>query len=121
LPEHIELAPDGPLRLSEEEEPEPDFFLFPASMRVNDVRGPDALLVVEIADSSFKKDSLIKAPIYAAHGVREYWIVNLNEGATYVHRNPTGGKYPPPSEVPFDDDLTSLAAPDLAVCVRRVL
>lgn len=71
LPETVRLAPDGPLRLSETDEPEPDFFLFRAPMRVNQVRGPDALLVVEIADSSFRKDQRVKAPLYARYGVRE--------------------------------------------------
>jgi Uma2 family endonuclease len=86
LPADTKLAPDGPLRLAADEEPEPDFYLFPAAMNVNDVRGPDVLLAVEIADSSLVKDRDIKAPLYAAHGVRAYWIVVLETRETLVHR-----------------------------------
>jgi Uma2 family endonuclease len=104
LPTNIELAPDGPLRLSDEEEPEPDFFLFPAAMRVNRVKGPDALLVVEIAASSLARDLLIKAPLYAAHGVREYWIVDLENRVTLVHTLAQGA-YDTPTRVAFDAAL----------------
>jgi Uma2 family endonuclease len=121
LPPHVELAPDGPLRLSEEDEPEPDFFLFPATMRVNDVRGSDTLLVVEISHSSIRKDIKIKTPIYAGYGVREYWIVDLNDRRTLVHRNPSPDGYPKPTEIAFTQPLSCAALPELAVRIADIL
>jgi Uma2 family endonuclease len=106
LPESIMLAPDGPLRLSAENEPEPDFYLFAGDMNVNDVRGESALLVVEISDTSLSKDKLVKAPLYAAHGVREYWIIDLASRTTFVHRQPNAGSYPEPRAVAFDNTLS---------------
>src|SRR5580704_7132450 len=44
LPDDIAIAPDGTLRLAERDWPEPDFYLFPASMRPSTVRGPDTLV-----------------------------------------------------------------------------
>lgn len=41
-----------------------------------DVRGGDALLVVETADTSLRCDLDTKAPVYAVHGVHEYWVIN---------------------------------------------
>lgn len=110
LPLEIDLAPDGPLRLADDEEPEPDFYLFPASMDVNDVRGGDVIVAVEIADSSFTKDRQIKAPLYAEHGVREYWIVALEQRKTLVFRL-ADGAYGEPAEVAFD---APLSAPNIA-------
>jgi Uma2 family endonuclease len=104
------LTPDGPLRLDEEEEPEPDFYLFPAHMRVNDVRGPDTLLVCEIADSSLAKDRAVKAPLYSAYGVRIYWIVDVINRVTFVHTL-DAGVHGEPEIAPFDQPL---AAPGIA-------
>lgn len=121
LPETIMLAPDGPLRLSAQNEPEPDFYLYAADANVNDVRGETVLLVVEISDTSLSKDKLVKAPLYAAFGVREYWIIDLVSRITLVHRQPRVDSYPEPQSVPFDNVLTALAAPGLSVRLGDVL
>ncbi len=47
-----------------------------------------ALLVVEVAGTSLQQDRLSKAPIYAAAGIPEYWIVNLRAGIVEVMRDP---------------------------------
>jgi Uma2 family endonuclease len=41
-----------------------------------------------VADTSLEFDRLTKAPLYAANGIREYWIVNLNDGEVEVRRQP---------------------------------
>lgn len=121
LPESIMLAPDGPLRLSAENEPEPDFYLFAAAMNVNDVRGDSVLLVVEISDTSLSKDKLVKAPLYAAHGVQEYWIIDLASRTTFVYRQPTSGTYPEPQAVAFDKPLSIGSASGIAIKLSEVL
>jgi len=121
LPESIMLAPDGPLRLSAENEPEPDFYLYHAEMNVNDVRGENVLLVVEISDTSLSKDKLVKAPLYAAHGVQEYWIIDLASRTTLVHRRPAEGSFPEPKAVGFDEALSVDAAPVIYLKLNEVL
>lgn len=44
-------------------------------------------LVVEVAVSSHRRDRE-KAPVYAAAGVTEYWIVDVVRGEVVVHREP---------------------------------
>jgi Uma2 family endonuclease len=44
----------------------PDILVHPAAIMTPDVRGGDALLVLEVADTSLRYDLDIKAPIYAA-------------------------------------------------------
>jgi Uma2 family endonuclease len=121
LPESIMLAPDGPLRLSIENEPEPDFYLFAADADVNAVRGDSVLLVVEISDTSLGKDRFVKAPLNASHGVREYWIIDLASRSTLVHRNPGSGAYPDTQVVAFEAPLTALVAPALSIRLSEVL
>lgn len=111
LPYTLRLAMQGPLRLSPVQEPEPDMFVYPDEMRASQVRGPDTLLVIEVADSSLSKDRLIKAPIYAAHGVRLYWVIDPVGRTTWVHRLVADMIYGEPEAVPFDQPL---AAPEIA-------
>lgn len=51
--------------------------------------GPsDIALVIEVADSSLRRDRTIKLQTYAAAGITSYWIVNLDARAVEVHSNP---------------------------------
>ncbi len=50
-------------------------------------------LVVEVSYSSLRYDRIMKARLYARHGVPEYWIVNLPEACVEVHREPEGDTY----------------------------
>jgi Uma2 family endonuclease len=119
LPDSFDYASQGPLRLSEYHEPEPELFVFREGIRVNDVRGPDLALVIEIAYSSLTFDLKIKAPIYAEHGVREYWVVDVENRRTLIHRLSADGTYDEPQPIAFDAPLSapggqSLILADLA-------
>ena len=107
LPEDLTAASQGPLRLTDHHEPEPELFVFPHGMNVNDVRGPDALLVVEIAHTSLDFDLKIKAPLYAEHGVREYWVVDVENRRTLVHRLRADDSYGEPEAVAFSATLSA--------------
>jgi len=104
LPDAVKAAVANPIRLASDQEPEPDIYLFPASMDPNDVRGPDASLVVEVSDSSLRRDRIRKARIYAAHGVNLYWVVECGAAVTWVHRL-DHDTYAPPAAVAFDQPL----------------
>ncbi len=53
----------------------------------------DALLVIEISDTALDYDVRIKGPLYARHGVPEYWIFDLPARALRVFRKPRGDEY----------------------------
>lgn len=105
LPADLDFASQGPLRLDKVSEPEPEFFIYPDGLSVNDVRGADTILVIEVAQTSVRHDLKVKGPVYAAHGVREYWVVDVKKGRTLVHRLSKGGTYGKPTEVAFDAPL----------------
>jgi len=48
----------------------------------------DVLLCIEVMDSSADRDRRIKVPLYARAGIRELWLVDLEEGQIEVHREP---------------------------------
>lgn len=76
--DRAEVACQLPLRLSDYNEPEPDFVVLRHELRRDEMpSGRDALLVIEISDSTLGYDARVKAPLYAAHGVAEFWIVDL--------------------------------------------
>lgn len=99
------VAQEFALRLADHWEPEPDIALIPFDMRPSQVRGPDALLVVEVAVSSLSIDLDVKAPGYAAHGVREYWVIDAKRLVTHVHREPGPDGYASVIEVAADVEI----------------
>lgn len=56
-------------------------------------RAEDILLVVEVADTTLAWDRRTKMPLYARHGVREAWIVDLRARRIEVYREPSGAGY----------------------------
>lgn len=93
----------------------PDILVHPAAIKTPDVRGRDALLVVEVADSSLRYDLNTKAPIYAAHGVREYWVINAATLTTVVHKEPSGEGYGSVRELASGAMLAPSLVPAFAV------
>jgi len=91
-------------------QPEPDL----AVLRLRDDRfalsAPtplDVVLLIEVADSSLLYDREKKAPLYAAGGVQEYWIINLKQRQLERCVLPEGGEeYPEPEVFAEDDSLT---------------
>ncbi len=80
------------LALTDDSEPEPDVAVV-APGRYSAQHPSTALLVVEVSDSSVRKDRGVKADLYAAAGIAEYWLVNLVDRVVEGHRTPVGGRY----------------------------
>ena len=64
-PETCDLAPETTFRLSDDTFLEPDVVVYPRAVGLKGLTGPNALLVVEIADSSLRYDTGRKAALYA--------------------------------------------------------
>jgi Uma2 family endonuclease len=50
--------------------------------------GEDALLVIEVADSSLSLDLGVKLAKYARAGIRRYWVVDIKNRELHDHRDP---------------------------------
>jgi len=93
LDEHWCVAAETSVRLSDTTVVEPDLVVYARSLLPQSVRGADLGLAIEIADSSLSYDVKVKAPIYARHGVREFWILNAPKRQLLVYREPGTGGY----------------------------
>lgn len=106
------------LRLGRHSEPEPDLALLHPDAESRFPTAADALLVVEVSDTTARYDRRVKAPLYASAGVPEYWVVRTGPRTVEVHRQPEGDGYAS-VEVRQGADLLSIeglpAAPPLSV------
>jgi Uma2 family endonuclease len=111
----------SPYAAANDSEPEPDISV---SRRV---AGPfehpsEALLVVEVAASSIRKDRDIKAAIYADAGVPEYWIVDLSGTALFVevHTQPTAHGYRHVDTLRDGDKLRPVRLPEIVIPIVEI-
>lgn len=111
-PDGVAFAPETGLYLSDMTYLEPDFIVFSREVRKADVKGPDVLLAVEVADSSLGYDLGRKPKIYAAHGVRELWVIDAAKRITHVHRDLEGDGYASVSMLSAADRVVPALAPE---------
>ena len=79
-----------PFALDEDSEPEPDLAVVRGSIRdYADGHPSEALLIVEVSDSSLRHDSVRKLAAYARNGIPEYWILDLQRLQLEVYRERT--------------------------------
>jgi Uma2 family endonuclease len=114
----------NPVRLGDWSEPEPDIKIL--AWRDDFYAGAapvaeDVLLLVEVADSSVEYDRRIKMPLYARHGIRESWILNLPEGTLEVHRGPGPDGYREVRHLRRGDSIAPEAFPDVVLAVSDLL
>jgi Uma2 family endonuclease len=111
----LRVVSERQFNLTEKTHVTPDIVFRPASIRMSALRGPDALLVIEIADTRFDYNTTTKAALYAAHGVREYWVINARTLVTTVFRDPVAGEYTNVTTHEGSQLLAPHLAPALAV------
>lgn len=108
-----------PLALSEDTEPEPDVAVVPLGDYATE-HPHTALLIIEVADSTLKKDR-DKATVYASAGIAEYWIVNLGARTVEVYASPEGDRYAEVRTLRTGDTLRPRALAELAIAVAEIL
>jgi len=78
-----------PMVFGELSKPEPDVAVVVGSPRDYLPSHPsDALLVVEISDTTLETDQTTKSSLYARAGIEDYWIVDLVDRTLEVRRQP---------------------------------
>jgi Uma2 family endonuclease len=97
------LIVQGTLRLDEFNEPDPDFLWVDAPIGTPESQRPLPMLVIEVSHTSYRKDSGAKLRMYAQHGIRDYWILNLRDDRVEVYRDPQN-----PTGIPEDCSYASI-------------
>ena len=114
----------GPLRLARITEPQPDLQLLAPRDDFYAAAHPsqyEALLVVEVADTSLRFDRDEKAAIYARRGVGELWIIDVTGERILVRRGPAADGYGESLTVRRGDSLSPEAFPDIVVSTDDLL
>lgn len=95
LPDDLEVRPQGPLTFLPDSEPEPDLAVVRLAETRRDRHPSTALLVIEVSDSTLRKDRSVKSALYARAGIPEYWIVNVRDGVVEANAEPDAatGRY----------------------------
>lgn len=110
LPDHLRLFSEASVTFSPTLLLEPDLAVWPNGIRPRNVRGPDIALLIEVADSSISYDLRVKVPLYAAHGVGDYWVVDAVRQTIRSHRAPVDGRYTDVAEFEAHQSVTALLA-----------
>ena len=118
----------GTLRLSKFSAPDPDFHVIAAPVGTPDEKLPRPSLVIEVSDTTYRKDSGPKLRTYASVGIPDYWIVNLTRQRVEVYRQPTnltarwsGWQYASVAMLGRGDRVSPLMRPDLDFAVDQIL
>lgn len=84
----------APLAMSDDSVPEPDISVVLGPPERYREHPRQALLAVEVSDTSRSFDLRRKSKLYAAHDdVPEYWVVDLVDRVLYVMVDPKDGEY----------------------------
>jgi len=113
----------NPVRLGDWSEPQPDLTLLEwrDDAYASAPSAKDILLAVEVADSSAGYDRRVKAPLYASHGIREYWILDLRADILEICRRPGPNGYAEVRRLSRGDVIAPEALPDAVFAVSDLL
>jgi Uma2 family endonuclease len=121
LGDHFRVRSQLPLSLGESSEPEPDVAVVRAGSGSEERHPATALLVIEVADTSLRKDRA-KASLYARAGVPEYWIVNVKDRVVevFLEPEPEAGRYGRARTFTVAETLACETLPEVAFPVAEL-
>lgn len=94
--DEISLDVQNPIVIKAHSEPEPDILILKFSEHDYAITKPtadDALVLIEVSDSTLKYDKTTKLRLYASANIPEYWVVNLNANCIEIYKKPNGKIY----------------------------
>jgi Uma2 family endonuclease len=116
-----------PFEVPGESMPEPDAAVVTKASAMRLPHPNEAMLIVEVSDTSYDFDCE-KALEYAAAGVPDYWIIDVNRRCLVVHRSPLpdtsaflGYRYAQRREFAEHESVAPLARLQTQIAVARLL
>jgi Uma2 family endonuclease len=117
------VAVGNPVRLSQRNEPQPDFSVL-RSRADYQTRGPrpeDVMLAVEVSDTTLRRDRRVKLALYARARIPEFWIVNLEAEELEIYRSPADDSYASVERKRSGDIATVGALPGVTIAINQIL
>ena len=113
----------GSIRLNDRSRPEPDVAVLrprPAN-EMGPYFPPDVYFLIEVADSSLRRDSGPKLARYAEAGIPEVWIANLRAREVIAHADPSGSEYTTIRTYQSGESISPGAFPDVSLAIDDFL
>lgn len=120
LSDRARVRVQNPFAASDVSEPVPDLLVAPLADYVDD-HPSEALLVIEVAESSLARDRGSKLRIYATRGVPEYWIVDVALRRIEIYREPSGSAYQSTRVLEMGERIALQCFPDVTIRVEDVI
>lgn len=116
----LRVNTEGSFFFSQDTELRPDLAIYRADVGTNEMAGTDLFLVAEVMKSSRRRDMDLKRPVYAAVGVPELWLIDLDEETITVCRDPRDGTYQDTAVHGADDPVRALAFPEIELTLEML-
>lgn len=123
LGERADVREGHPITLPNDSEPQPDLAIVQPLDEVYLEHHPypeNVFWLIEYSYSTIAIDLDPKRRIYAAAGIREYWVVNLKTKTLIVFRDPIDGDYGWRSEFQTGT-ISPVSFPDVTIEVARLM
>jgi len=109
-------------------DPSPDIAIVAGAPQLYDQHPNMAELVIEVSDTTLAYDLGDKASLYAAAGIKDYWIIDVENRQLHVFRDPQpdagkkyGHWYASATVLNPTDTIAALAAPNNPVSVGELM
>ncbi len=111
-----------PVQLNDLSEPEPDVAVVKPHPRDYEDHHPtpaDIFWLIEVADTTLKRDRELKVPTYGRSHIAEYWILDVQERRLFVFREPSATGYRQEQVLLMQETIAPLAFPDCAMRISE--
>ena len=118
---HWVVSVQNAVQLSTDGQPLPDIALLrrrPPSTSIP--TEDDVYLLIEVADTTLRHDRTVKLPLYAAAGIEEVWIVDINGQRVERYTEPRDGGYQIVAQAGRGESLPSLILPEIVIAVDAI-
>jgi Uma2 family endonuclease len=114
----------NPIVLNDYSEPQPDIALLKPRDDFYERSLPtpaDAMLLVEVSDTTLEYDRQIKVPLYARAGIAEVWIIDLADEQVEIYARPANGAYQSRGQAGRGETINSPDTFNLTLTVDDIL
>jgi Uma2 family endonuclease len=118
------IRTQDPIELDDFSEPEPDLAIVKGKILDYANRHPrpeDVYLVVEIADSTLKKDCEVKDKLYARSNIADYWVIDVKNRQAHIFRTPTPTGYASHLILSESQTISPLVFPEIILPISSIL
>jgi Uma2 family endonuclease len=114
------VSVQDPLVIGDRSVPQPDLALL--KPRADSYSGAhptpaDALLVIEVADTTLVFDLGTKVQLYARAGIAEAWVIDLQDRAVRVFRDPSANGYRTSFTVSGEQSVVAASLPEVIIAL----